>query len=463
MKKILIRAGMSPLDVFDATHIIMNNSIGGNVGNLIYQYSVIRNLMTEGTTIIPDYYNYEPTRADEINNNYDAYVIPLADAFRTDFMPTLRKYTKLIKKLEIPVYVIGVGLRAPFEPNLKEGFPFDEDVKAFVSAVLEKSSIIGVRGQITADYLTRLGFREGEDHVVIGCPSMYSFGRELHIRDTHITTDSFVSINSSRLSPDNVLDFIDRSAKQFPNHYFIPQWMKEMIMTYTGSPSVSNSDDKNYPNKMSHPMYMENKVRFPMNVPTWLDLMKEVDLSFGARLHGNIAATIAGTPSIIFPKDARMRELAEYHNLTKIMANEITDQTNLLDLIETLDFHSPEKNQAENFDRFIKFLDKNGLEHIHQESGVIKSAPLDKELSKIELLSPLETVSGLTMEQMVQRWETYYPKAEAKETSKLKARDQKIKEQKKLISKQESQIKKQKGTLNRKSVRLALKVADKLS
>lgn len=98
MKNILIRAGMSPLDTFDASHILLNNSIGGNVGNLVYQYSVFRTLMTEGTTITPDYYNYEPERADEINEKYDAYIIPLADAFRKEFVPSLRKYTKLIKK-----------------------------------------------------------------------------------------------------------------------------------------------------------------------------------------------------------------------------------------------------------------------------------------------------------------------------------------------------------------------------
>src|SRR5699024_1121355 len=137
----------------------------------------------------------------------------------------LRRYTKLIKKLKIPVVVTGVGLRAPFEPKLNEGFPFDEDVKAFVSAVLEKSSIIGLRGEITSQYLTKLGFKEGVDHTVIGCPSMYAFGRELKIRDTNITKESKIAINNSKLSPKNVIDFMQRNLHEYPNHYFIPQWM----------------------------------------------------------------------------------------------------------------------------------------------------------------------------------------------------------------------------------------------
>lgn len=458
--RILIRAGMSPLDIFDPTHIITQNSIGGNVGNLIYQYSVFRSLMTANTTITPDYYDYSPSRAEEINENYDCYVIPLADAFREDFVPSLRKYTKLIKKLTIPVYVIGVGLRAPFEPDLNGGFPFDKDVKAFVSAVLEKSQIIGVRGQITADYLTRLGFREGIDHTVIGCPSMYAFGRELTIRETNITKDSMVCVNSSRLSPDNVLDFIDRSTKELPNHYFIPQWMKELILTYVGAPNVSESNAKNYPNKMSHPMYMNDRVRYPLNAPKWIEFISQADLSFGARLHGNITAVLAGTPSIILPKDARMRELAEYHNLTHVMANEITDKTNIWDLIEQADFQSVTKSQGRNFDHYIDFLNKNGIDHIYKDGNNPSSVPLDDAISKLELLEPLSPISGCTMEEMVARFESYYPVVNKKQAEKDKKQAEKEKELRDKIVAKDRIIKRQKANLNRKSVRVALKVAN---
>lgn len=428
--------------------MIVRNSIGGNVGNLVYAYSVFRTLMTEGTTITPDYYRINPADSEQINTNYDMYIIPLADAFREDFVPSLRKYTQLIKKLTIPVVVIGVGLRAPFEPKLNEGFPFDEDVKAFVSAVLERSNMIGVRGEITAKYLSRLGFREGIDHTVIGCPSMYAFGRELKIRETNITTESMVTVNSSRLSPKHVLDFITRSMKEFPNHYFIPQWRKEMILTYAGAPALAKPAD-NYPVSMEDPAYQNDRVRFFLNVPTWLDFLRKADLSFGARLHGNIAATIAGTPSLLLPKDARMRELAEYHQLTHVMANEITDQTKLSELIETLDFHQPEKRQAQNFDHFISFLNQNELDHIYKEKAIPDTVPFDEKLSNTKLLPPVTTVSGCSSTETAKRWEALMALENAK-------KEKTIKDLKK-------KVKKYQGTLNRKSVRIALKTANMLS
>lgn len=456
MKNILIRSGISPLDTFDAAHMIDKNSIGGNVGNLIYAYSIYRTLMKENTTITPDYYSTNPNRADEINEKYDCYVIPLADAFRPDFIPILRRYTELIKKLNIPVIVIGVGLRAPFEPKLDEGFPFDEDVKSFVKAVLEKSNIIGLRGEITSKYLTKLGFREGVDHTVIGCPSMYTFGRELKIRDTNITKDSVVCVNSSLLSPKNVLDFISRSMNDFPNYYFIPQWRKEMILTYAGSPSL-NETVENYPAKMSHPAYMNNRVRYFLNAPTWIDFMRNADLSFGARLHGNVTAVIAGTPSIIIPKDGRMRELAEYHGFTSIWWNDITENTSLTDEIQKLDFKSPEKVQPKNFDNFIDFLNKNNLPHVYEDDLSPSNVPLDDKIANTELLPPLEPISSCSLEEMVERWEKYYPLAAKKEAAAKKRLENKYEKE---IAEKDKRIKHLEDTLNRKAPRTALKLAN---
>lgn len=465
MKKILIRSGMSPLDSFNATDIIFNNSIGGNVGNLIYAYSIYRTLTTENTVIVPDYYKIEPEKAEEINNNYDAYVIPLADAFREQFVPQLKKYTELINKLTIPVYVIGVGLRASFEPNLDKGFPFDNAVIEFVKAVLNRSSIIGVRGEITAKYLSKLGFKEGVDHTVIGCPSMYTFGRELKIRDTNITTDSKIAVNSSMLSPDNVLKFISRSMKEYNNHYFIPQWMKEMILVYTGTGKLK--EDANYPTKMSDEVYMRGRVPFFLNAKTWIDFLRDVDLSFGARLHGNITATIAGTPSILLPKDARMRELAEYHQLTYVFANELTENTRLEDLIEKVDFHAPEKVQAQNFDKFIEFLNTNGIEHIYKNSVDLINVPLDTQMNKINHLDPIYPITSISKEELVDRFEKYFPliekRNEQKEINlknKLKQTKDNLNRAEKNLSKAEKKNKEQQKTLQRRSVKVALKTAD---
>src|SRR5690625_7993391 len=125
-----------------------------------------------------------------------------------------------------------------------------------------------------------------------------------------------------------------------------------MILFHNDTPALPENTD-NYQSKMSIPAYMNNRVRYFLNAPTWIDFISKADLSFGARLHGNITATIAGTPSLIIPKDARMRELAEYHNLTSLWWDDINENTRLEDIIEKSDFKSPEKVQEKNFNHFI--------------------------------------------------------------------------------------------------------------
>ncbi len=440
MKNIYIRSGMSPLDSFTASHILLKNSIGTNVGNLLYVYGILRTITKEDTTITANYYTVDENKADEINEKYDCFIIPLADAFREEFTGELRALTRLVKKLRIPCFIIGAGLRAPYEADLKAGFSFDEDVKNFVSAVLEKSAMVGVRGQITADYLSHLGFREGIDHMAIGCPSMYSFGAELTIRDTNITRDSIVCYNSSLTTPDNIHEFINRTIREFPNYYFVPQVLKQLRLMYTGAPFI-NTGNPLYPSRITDEVYNGKHAQFFINIPTWLDFLKTADLSFGSRLHGNIAATLAGTPSILFPKDARVRELADYHHLTSIPYDEVNENTNIWGLIEKVDFHQVSRYQKENFDRFLGFLEKNSIDHIY-ENGTPAVNPLGAMMEKVVMQPPVTSIAACTMEEMDERWYEFYPTHDKKIV--------KLNKQKKNLQQEVSQLKKSQKQLEDK-------------
>ena len=51
MRRILLRAGMSPLVNHNPTRVVMRNMIGNNIGNMLFQSSVSRTLLCEDTTI----------------------------------------------------------------------------------------------------------------------------------------------------------------------------------------------------------------------------------------------------------------------------------------------------------------------------------------------------------------------------------------------------------------------------
>lgn len=434
---------MTPFDNFNPSKVIGENSIGGNSGNLVYAYSVYRALMTEDTKIDSTYYrlDYSEKEIEKINEKYDCFVIPLADAFRDSYANSLRAIARIVRMLKIPTIVVGVGLRAPFEPDLAKGFPFDDAVKEFMDAVLEKSAIVGVRGQITSDYLTRLGYIEGKHHMVIGCPSMYMYGRDLNIRDTKITKDSLVCMNNSAISPKNVLDFLDRSSHEFSNLYFIPQRLNELKMEYFGIPNPKDQNKPNYPHNIDHYLYDEDRVRFFINFREWNRFLSKADFSFGARMHGNISSVVSGTPSLIIPKDARMRELSEYHNLTRVASGDIKKDTNIWDLIEKADFKAPCKNQYKNFDNYRDFLNLNGLDNIFINEDNPIDTPFDKKIEEAKLQPAVTTYNSCSRDEQIMRTDEYIKYS----NSTVKKLSNKINDQNKII--------------NSKSVKLALRAS----
>ncbi|EUJ39404.1 polysaccharide pyruvyl transferase family protein [Brochothrix campestris] len=354
MKKILIRSGISAYDVRTESDLLKGDFVGGNSGNLIFVHGIMRNLTTDQVILESDYYLSNSAKAEYINKNYDGYIIPLADAFRADFEDTLKDMTTLIKRLTVPVYLIGVGLKAPKDVMSAElKFPFDDTVRNFIKAILEKSSMVGVRGEITAQYLTNLGFKKGIDHIAIGCPSMYTYGENLKIREIPNVEENelLISTNRSKSAPKHVLKYIHNIHSQNKKAAFLPQGWDEFKLMYTG---FSTIDIPNYPSKITDLEYANGEARYFLSASEWISYLKNRDFSFGTKLHGNITATIAGTPSISIPIDARMRELAEFHGLCTLNPEEIHENETLTDLINKVDIYSAEKKTERKLSKFHK-------------------------------------------------------------------------------------------------------------
>lgn len=260
------------------------------------------------------------------------------------------------------------------------------------------------------------------------------------------------------------MKFITNVSNDYPDYYFIPQWMKEFQMTYVGNEKLGENTAF-YPNSIEDRYYKENRVRFPLNAKSWINFMEQMDLAVGARLHGNITATIAGTPSLLLTKDARMKELAEYHNLTHLSEEELKEDVKLEEVINQLDFHSPEKVQAQNFDHFIYFLEKNGLDHIYNYD-YYKYPPLDKEIDAIDLPEMLTPINALEPIEISNRL-INYTKLEAQRKTKLKKENkslsQKVVQQRKEIKKDKEKINKLNGQLQRKAVKMGIKFGDSLA
>lgn len=352
-----------------------------NAGNLIFSDASHKILTTPRAEVFSNGIRTDPSAADRINEEFDVFVVPLANAFRPTFERPLKRMTQLIKKLRIPVVVLGVGAQADLKYDAARLKPMEPTVREFVTEVLNRSASIGVRGEFTEQYLKNMGFRDVE---VIGCPSMFMNGETftLEKKSESLTAESRISVNGSHSAVrSHGLDAIIRQAHQrYPHLRFVGQNLLEAQLLHWRETSNPIGAQTSMPTHPSHPMYREGKVRLYIDPATWIEELRAFDFSFGSRIHGNIAALLAGVPSTVLCSDSRTLELCRYFGIPHRKISETPKNIDPAELYEAADFGELVNGHKERFLRFTGFMEKNGLENTfhHGDSGKAFDALLAK-------------------------------------------------------------------------------------
>lgn len=397
MSRILLRAGKDPFTVLSPESSLEDypaGVFGKNVGNLVFSDSMHRILSTPDNEVLPNTFLGERDGVnqgylDNINNNFDHFVVPLANAFRSSFLPNLAVLTKTILGLNIPVTVVGVGVSGG-GGSLEKGVDQVPDdlkngVKKFVNAVLDRSATIGVRGENTRKFLNGLGY--GDDLVdVIGCPSLYRNGPGLKIekRVESLTKNSHFSMN---VSP--YVGYMGDSslyhARKYPNMTYIPQDLDTLrLLTWAKNPAKFATK---MPTHTGHPFYEQDRMRFFIDSRTWIDHLRTQEFSFGTRIHGNIAALVAETPAVVLVHDTRTQELAEFHEIPHRFVPDLPPKVDAKDLYAEADYTAFNAGHRARFDNFVAFLKRNNIENVFEEG---KANPTyDDDLAALNLPGPV--------------------------------------------------------------------------
>ncbi|MFG2552785.1 polysaccharide pyruvyl transferase family protein [Streptomyces sp. NPDC048581] len=371
-KRLLVRSGKSPYDVVSVEESLHRDVIATNSGNLIFSDATHKILETPHTEVVSNGIRTDVSAAGRINEEYDAFVVPLANAFRPSFEGQLKRLTRLIGKLRIPVVVVGVGAQAGLGYNAARLKGIEPAVREFVSAVLDRSASIGVRGEFTEKYLKDLGFRDVE---VIGCPSLFLYGKELTVtkREPALGAGSRIAVNGSHsaVKSQGLDRVIDRAHARYPHLRFIGQNISDARQLHWRDLSDPNGQVTAMPTHPEHPMYREDKVRVYVDPVTWIDDLRGFDFSFGSRIHGNIAALLAGTPATVLCGDSRTLELCRYFDIPHRRIDKLPEDLDPASLYEEADFGALMSGHHERFERFTAFLDRNGLENTftHGDGG----------------------------------------------------------------------------------------------
>ena len=320
MTSILLRAPKSPFVPATVERTLAENLIGNNSGNLVFIGAAWKLLSTRGAEITAAGLGGYPARAAEFSERHDVYVAPLADAFRLGWEASLERLTTFIEQLTIPVVILGVGAQGGIDFSAERLKPIEPIVKRFVRAVLDRGPTIGVRGERTAAYLEGLGFSDVE---VIGCPSMFMHGDRLEVskRVPDLGRDSRLAINIGHSRGYSHVAEMRAFIRPPRAAVSAPDPLRPGPLDPRGPRERRDRPDRRcgsrqMPLEESHPL-LQPRTGALLHRAVAVDqrTCAEFDFSFGTRIHGNIAALIAGTPAFVLAPDSRTLELARYFEI----------------------------------------------------------------------------------------------------------------------------------------------------
>jgi hypothetical protein len=409
MTRILIRAAQDPSVVLGP--MASAERMGANAGNLLYANGVVRTLAARSNKI--DTGAFDAHLVDrsawirKINKRYDHYVVPLANVFRYKNGDSLEAMTQLVRGLDVPVTVVGVGAQATITaaqedattirmgktggrklPSVEESARHDDRVRAFVEAVLEKSVTFGVRGPVTKAYLVGLGLPDDRIEV-IGCPSVFTWGPDfrVHQGEGPITADSMISMNVD-YRVRGIGEVVERNAELYPRLTSPSQDLKSARMIITGEDQFDMTKrDPRTPIHTGHRLYREGRLQFFPTPWGWISTLGRMQFVFGNRLHGNIAAILGGTPAHLLAHDSRTLELAQHHAIPHSNFHEQDAPPTAAELWERTDYTAFNEAYPARFDTYIDFLHRNGL--VTAYDGANRLRTFDRSIAKAKATPPI--------------------------------------------------------------------------
>ena len=227
----------------------------------------------------------------------------------------------ILERLHLPVFAVGVGAQSSGGGS----YLLNEHNLRFWSIISERSEIIGVRGEFTADVLAKNGIKNVE---VVGCPSIFrtrnrglrlkapkhiekvafSIRREVdatYASDIHkyLSLQRDLMLNFSRRFDVRVTIHGEPEEKAF--YYKDLDAMKHAEATFMGegwwSEQTRQEMDELY----------RNRLFFFLKVEDYDEFIKTQDFAVGYRVHGVLPGLANGVPGLLIKYDTRSGELAK--------------------------------------------------------------------------------------------------------------------------------------------------------
>jgi hypothetical protein len=154
-----------------------------------------------------------------------------------------------------------------------------------------------------------------------------------------------------------------------------------------GAPWKGGRPDDPMPVHPNHPLIREGRMRLFVDPWPWVDHLRELSAVFGSRIHGSIAAVLAGTPVVVLPHDSRTLELARYFAIPYRPVRDVAPDVDPAVLVQEADFGPLVAGHSERWQRFTDYLGSHRLDHVFAHPGA--AAAFDARIAATPYPPPL--------------------------------------------------------------------------
>lgn len=374
-----MRLGKTPFELADPFETLERNLLGTNSGNLVYGAAAHKLFSTADTVVEANHYRINAAFAAQVNDEYDGFILPLANAFRPEFEGQLLRTAQFLERLTIPFLMLSGGAQLPLDGDPAALKAMEPTVRRFARAVLNGSSALSVRGEMTADYLASLGF---QDVVVVGCPSLalHGPGHRVEVPQA-LEPGAPIAYNLETKDPFGGDLVADAEA-----HYaatYIPQEHGTLELMLWGSEPYTAADPR-LPLERSHPQFTADRAEMFLDAYPWIERLAGMEFSVGARAHGNIAAVLAGTPAVMLAHDSRTLELARHHGIPALVRGMDPEPATVQELFARADYAEFNRGHAERFETLSRHIHDNGFRHIFDPGQELALAEYEQRVAETD-------------------------------------------------------------------------------
>lgn len=240
--------------------------------------------------------------------------------------------------------------------------PMNTELKRLLEMLAERIEL-GVRTEYDAFFLNDSGIKNVR---IIGCPSLYyHMDRDFRINDV---SDEIKSVNFNFSSDFRNLGISQREAVDV--HWKLLLWMKwqyerlsaNVHLTMQKQPfaEISDMHDVLLSYKEIHPFYKDCG-RYFYSAKDWIDCLKNDDFSMGSRFHGNVAAILAGVPTLMVNVDKRMEGMNSFYKIPSISIEDFDLEKPLEYYRDKADYTDFNKIYKKRLANFIDYCNRNGV------------------------------------------------------------------------------------------------------